>query len=57
MVKLTPDKKNVEAGYTALPTIFKNMGVYLGDEFENGEGVKMKVTEVSNGRWRAEKID
>ncbi len=51
MVKLRPDKMNLVEGYTAPPTIFKNMGLYLDDHFENREGVKLKVEEKENGNW------
>jgi len=51
MVKLRPDKMNLVEGYTAPPTIFKNMGLYLDDHFENREGTKLKVKEKESGNW------
>gem|GEM_PF-1912599 len=54
MVKLTPDKMNLDDGYTAPPTIFKNMGLYLGETFKNREGEKLMVKEKENGRWYVE---
>ena len=56
MVKLRPDKMNLEKGYTASPTVFKNMGLYLGDTFENKYGVRLKV-ERENGKWFVEALD
>ncbi len=51
MVKLRPDKMNLVEGYEASPTIFKNMGLYLDDRFENKDGVRLKVVEKDTGDW------
>jgi len=51
MVKLRPDKMNLVEGYTAPPTVFKNMGLYLNDCFENREGMKLKVEEKDSNKW------
>ncbi|MBS3816651.1 MAG: hypothetical protein KGY76_03715 [Candidatus Thermoplasmatota archaeon] len=58
MVKLRPDKQNLEAGFTASITIFKNMGLYPGDSFKNREGVELivKGKEGSN-EWYIESVD
>lgn len=57
MVKLTPDKKNLEPGYTTYPSIFKNMDLYLGDVFENRKGVEMVVKKKdSSEKWYVEKV-
>lgn len=57
MVKLTPDKKNLEPGYTTYPSIFKNMGLYLDDIFTNRNGTEMVVKENrSDGKWYVERI-
>ncbi|MFP4051219.1 MAG: hypothetical protein ACLFVB_05715 [Thermoplasmata archaeon] len=57
MVKLTPDKKNLEPGYSAYPSIFKNMDLYLNDVFTNRDGTKMIVKEETLGeKWYVEKI-
>ena len=58
MVKLTPDKKNLEPGYTTYPSIFNNMDLYLGDVFTNRKGVKMIVKKKESGeKWFVEKIE
>ncbi len=51
MVKLRPNKMNLEEGYTAPPTVFKNMGLYLDDVFENRKGQTLTVKE-EDGEWR-----
>lgn len=56
MVKLRPDKMNLEEGYTASPTIFKNMGLYVGDKFENKYGVRLIVKE-DEEIWKVEKVE
>ncbi len=56
MVKLRPDKMNLEEGYTAPPTIFKNMGLYVGDKFENKYGVRLIVKE-DEEIWKVEKVE
>lgn len=57
MVKLTPDKKNLEPEYTTYPSIFKNMDLYLNDVFTNRNGTKMIVKEENSGeKWYVEKI-
>ncbi|MGM0509873.1 MAG: hypothetical protein ACQESD_01935 [Thermoplasmatota archaeon] len=57
MVKLTPDKKNLEPGYTTYPSIFKNMDLYLGDTFVNRKGVEMVVKKKdSSEKWYVEKV-
>ncbi|MFP4609225.1 MAG: hypothetical protein ACLFNY_06565 [Candidatus Aenigmatarchaeota archaeon] len=57
MVKLRPDKVNLEEGYSAPSTIFKDMGLYLGDEFENRKGDKLIVKEESPEKWYVERAD
>ncbi len=57
MVKLRPDKLNLEEDYTAHPTIFKNMGIYLGDVFENRKKETLKVKKKNNEKWYLEKIE
>ncbi|MBS3781822.1 MAG: hypothetical protein KGY66_05725 [Candidatus Thermoplasmatota archaeon] len=57
MVKLRPDKMNLVEDYSAPPTVFKNMGLYLGDRFENKEGVKLKVVEKDSGEWSVRTVD
>ncbi|MEF8873939.1 MAG: hypothetical protein V5A88_04615 [Candidatus Thermoplasmatota archaeon] len=56
MVKLRPDKMNLEAGYSASPTVFKNMGLYLEDTFENRKGVELVVKEKSQNEWCVEEV-
>lgn len=56
MVKLRPDKINLEEGYSAPPTIFKNMGLYLNDIFVNRKGTKLKVKKKESGEWCVEQI-
>ncbi len=51
MVKLTPDKYNLEPGFSAPPTIFKNMGLYLDDVFENRKGIELVVKQRDEDRW------
>ncbi len=57
MVKLRPDKMNLVEGYTAPPTIFKNMGLYLNDRFENRDGMKLKVEEKDSDIWQVKAIN
>ncbi len=57
MVKLRPDKMNLVEGYTAPPTIFKNMGLYLNDDFENREGVKLQVKKKDSDKWFVGTVD
>ncbi|MEF8835874.1 MAG: hypothetical protein V5A76_06930 [Candidatus Thermoplasmatota archaeon] len=57
MVKLRPDKMNLVEGYTASPTVFKNMGLYLDDYFENKDGIKLKVIEEDSGEWCVETVN
>ncbi len=57
MVKLRPDKMNLVEGYTASPTVFKNMGLYLNDSFENKDGVELKVVEENSGEWSVETVN
>ena len=57
MVKLTPDKKNLEPGYTSYSSIFENMGLYLGDTFKNRYGTKMIVKEKESGeKWYVDTV-
>ncbi len=56
MVKLRPDKMNLEEGYTASPVVFKNMGIYPGDVFENREGERLIVKE-NKKNWFIEKTE
>jgi len=48
---------NLVEGYTAPPTIFKNMGLYLNDDFENREGVKLKVIKKGSDKWLVRAVD
>ncbi|MFW5945255.1 MAG: hypothetical protein ACOCTN_00070 [Candidatus Natronoplasma sp.] len=57
MVKLRPDKMNLVEGYTAPPTVFKNMGLYLNDHFENREGMKLKVEEKDSKKWQVKAVN
>ena len=57
MVKLTPDKMNLEPGYTAYISIFKRMGLELDQEFENRAGKKLVVKKHSTEKWRVERTD
>jgi len=57
MVKLRPDKMNLEEGYTAPPTVFKNMGLYLNDHFENRDNVPLKVEEKDTEKWQVKAVD
>jgi len=56
MVKLRPDKINLEPGYSAPPTIFKNMGLYLKDTFKNRKGAELIVKEKDQNEWYVEEI-
>ena len=47
---------NLEEGYTASPTIFKNMGLYVGDKFENEYSKILKVKR-KNGKWFVKAVD
>ncbi len=52
MVKLTPDKLNLEPGYEAFPSIFEGMGLYIGDTFKNKNGTEMIVkNRKSSEKW------
>ncbi|MFP4001236.1 MAG: hypothetical protein ACLFSM_03420 [Thermoplasmata archaeon] len=56
MVKLRPDKMNLVEGYTAPPTVFKNMGLYLDDVFENLDGERLVVKEEGKD-WCVKKVE
>ncbi len=56
MVKLRPDKMNLEPGYSAPPTIFENMGLYPDQTFENREGVELMVREKDKNEWCVEEV-
>jgi len=56
MVKLRPDKMNLEAGYSAPPTIFKNMGLYVGQTFKNRKGVELVIKEKNKKEWSVEEV-
>ncbi len=56
MVKLRPNKMNLEEGYTASPVIFRNMGIYPGDVFENRNGDSLVVKKAEED-WCVEKIE
>lgn len=57
MVKLTPDKQNLEPGYTAFISIFKRMGLELNQEFENRDGEKLVVKRSSDEKWKVERAE
>lgn len=57
MVKLRPDKMNLEEGYSAHPTIFRNMGLYIGDTFQNRNREKLIVKKKENNEWIVEKVE
>jgi len=48
---------NLVEGYTAPPTVFKNMGLYLNDRFENRDGMKLKVEEKDTEKWQVKAVD
>lgn len=56
MVKLRPDKMNLVEGYTASPTVFKNMGLYLDDVFENLDGERLVVKKEGND-WCVKRVE